>query len=210
VSIGMILLVIVAVLILFGIAQRVLDGMRLNDRAALAVVAAMFVGGIIPSISITDSIAFNIGGALIPLALCVYLFVKADTAPGSWRTVIGVVVTAGAVYGLGRILPNEPEMMSVDPNYVYGIVGGVVAYILGKSRRGAFICGVMGILLADTVNAIVLAAQGSPYTLNLGGAGFFDVTILSGILAVLLAEVFGELMERITQSRKRKREAGES
>ncbi|MGI5898363.1 MAG: DUF1614 domain-containing protein [Christensenellales bacterium] len=203
-SIGMILLIVVAVLILFGIAQRVLDGMRLNDKAALAVVAAMFIGGLIPSIRFSENVAINIGGAIIPFALCVYLFVRAETAWEKWRTIIGMIVTGAAVYGLGRLLPNEPEMMAFDPNYVYGIVGGTVAYILGRSRRGAFICGVMGVLLADITNAIVQAALGTSYSLNLGGAGFFDVIVLSGIIAVLLAEIFGELMEKIVRSRREK------
>ncbi len=203
-SIGMILLVVVAVLILFGIAQRVLDGMRLNDKAALAVVAAMFVGGLIPSIRFSENVAVNIGGAIIPFALCVYLFVRAETAWEKWRTIIGMIVTGAVIYGLGRILPDEPEMMAFDPNYVYGIVGGIVAYILGRSRRGAFICGVMGVLLADITNAIVQASLGTSFSLNLGGAGFFDVIVLSGILAVLLAEIFGELMEKIVRSRREK------
>ena len=206
-SIGMILLIVVAVLVLFGIAQRVLDGMRLTDRGALFVLAAIFIGGLIPSIRFTQNVAINIGGAIIPFILCIYLMVKADTAWEKWRTVIGTLLTAGAVYGLGRLLPNEPEMMWIDPNYIYGIAAGIIAYILGRSRRGAFVCAVMGVLLADIASAVVMAVQSRPYNLNLGGAGFFDVVMLSGILAVLLAEIFGELFEKIARGR-REEEAG--
>ena len=69
---GMILLIIVALLILFGVLQRVLDRMALTDRQALACVAAIFVGGWLPDISL-GLITVNIGGALIPLTVSIYL-----------------------------------------------------------------------------------------------------------------------------------------
>ena len=41
-SLGMILLVVLALLILFGVLQRVLDRMALTDRQALLLVALIF------------------------------------------------------------------------------------------------------------------------------------------------------------------------
>ena len=69
-SIGMILLVVIALLILFGVLQRVLDRMALTDRQALLIVAAIFVGGWLPDLSF-GNVTLNIGGALIPLIVCV-------------------------------------------------------------------------------------------------------------------------------------------
>lgn len=40
-SIGMVLLTVVAVLVFFGVAQRVLDKLYLSDRAALILIALM-------------------------------------------------------------------------------------------------------------------------------------------------------------------------
>ena len=47
-SLGMILLVVLALLILFGVLQRVLDRMALTDRQALLLVALIFVGAWLP------------------------------------------------------------------------------------------------------------------------------------------------------------------
>lgn len=196
-SIGMILLVVVAVLALFGVLQRVLDRMRLKDWQALVVVAAIFVGGWIPDIHITPSIAFNIGGGLIPLALCVYLFVRAGTAKERWRSIGASVGGAVAVYLLGRFLPAEAENTWIDPMYLYGIAAGIIAYVLGRSRRSAFIAGVMGIILADIAQAVINAVRGVPYTINIGGGGMFDGIVISAVLAVAFAEIFGELRERM-------------
>ena len=111
----------------------------------------------------------------------------------------GVALTATAVYLLGRWMPDEPEAISFDPNYVYGLLGGLIAYLLGRSRRGAFVCGVLGVLLADVAVALMNWRQGVNQPLVLGGGGVMDAMVISGILAVLLAEGVGELMERLTR-----------
>lgn len=199
-SIGMILLTAVAVLVFFGVAQRVLDKMRLTDRAALVIVAAMFFGGLIPNIQL-GRVSFNLGGAVIPLGVCIYLLVKAETGKEVARALIGSAITAAAVYFLGVWLPNEPETIGFDPNYVYGLVGGLVAYLLGRSRRAAFICGVLGVLLADVAVAVVNWAKGVEQPLVLGGAGVLDAMVIAGILGVLLAELIGEALERMTRGK---------
>ena len=201
-SIGLVLLSIVSVLVLFGVTQRVLDRMRLTDRAALAIAAAIFIGGLIPEIRL-GQVAVNLGGAVIPLAVCVWLLVKTDTRTEFWRAILGSVLSGAAVYLLGRLLPSEPEAMAIDPQYLYGIAAGAIAYLMGRSRRAALICGVLGVILADTANAVITWRQGISQTLTLGGAGALDSIMLSGLTAVLLAEIVGELMERMARPPRR-------
>ena len=200
-SVGMILLTVVAVLVFFGVAQRVLDKMYLSDRAALILIALMFFGTLIPNVTL-GRVSFSIGGALIPLGVCVYLLVRAGTAKERWRAIIGSVVTGGIVYAASALLPSEPEYLSFDPLYLYGAVGGVVAYLLGRSRRGAFICGVLGVMLADIAVAVVNWSRGVDQPLVLGGAGVFDALVISGIIGVVLSELIGEIAERMTRGNK--------
>ena len=70
VSVSLILLAAVSALVLFGVAQRVLDRMQLSDRAALLVAAAIFFGGLIPDIRF-GAVSFNIGGFAVPLGVCI-------------------------------------------------------------------------------------------------------------------------------------------
>ena len=72
--------------------------------------------------------------------------------------------------------------------------------MLGRSRRAAFICGVLGTVLADTAVALMNWQQGVNTTLVLGGAGAMDTVVISGLLAVLLAELVGEALERMTRA----------
>lgn len=197
-SVGMILLTVVAILVFFGVAQRVLDKLHLTDRMALVLIALMFFGTLIPNITI-GMVSFSLGGAVIPLGVAIYLLAKAGTNKERIRALIGSVVSAGIIYALSALLPNEPESMVIDPMYLYGITGGLVAYLLGRSRRGAFVCGVLGIMLADIAMAVVNWTNGINQPLVLGGAGVFDAIIISGIIGVVLSELVGEIIERFAR-----------
>ncbi len=195
--IGPITLTIVAVLIFFGLAQRVLDRMRLTDKAAFLFIGAMFFGAFLPDIPLGGNLAINIGGGLVPLILVGYLFIKAGTAKEKIRAVIASLVAGAAVYGVERFMPEEPGQMFIDPLYMYAIVAGVVGYLAGRSRRSAFIAGIMGVILTDVFYAISLAIGGGIGGTTIGGAGVFDAVVIAGILAVALAELVGETRERI-------------
>lgn len=202
-TIGFILLIISGLVVLFGVGQRCLDRLRLTDRQALLFIALIIAGGFVPDIRVTNLFSFNIGGALIPLVLCIYLFVKAGSGKERIHCIVGSILTGIAVFMLGRLLPDEPDSMVIDPNYAYGIAAGLIGYALGRSRRGAFVSGVVGVMLAHTANAAYVWSKGAEQCLVLGGAGGFDVIVISGFLALLLAELVGETIERIQRGKKR-------
>jgi len=201
-SIGMVLLTVTAILVFFGAAQRMLDKLYLSDRAALVLIALMFFGTLLPNLRF-GNVEISLGGAVIPLGVCVYLLIRAGTAKERIRAVAGALISAGIIYALSALMPEEPEAIVVDPMYLYGLTGGLIAYILGRSRRGAFICGVLGVMLADTAVAVVNWSKGVDQALTLGGAGVFDAIVISGILGVLLSELIGEALERLTRGRER-------
>jgi len=201
-SLGLILLAAVSALVLFGVAQRVLDKMQLSDRAALLIAGAIFFGGLVPDIRI-GQVAVNLGGFVVPVGVSIWLLIKTDTKKEVARALIGSVLTAASVYLLGRLMPDEPEGIFLDPNYTYGLAAGVIAYVLGRSRRAAFICGVLGVVLADVAVALINWGSGIRQTLYLGVAGAMDVVVLSGLIAVLLAEFVGEILERMARPHRR-------
>ena len=200
---GLILLVIAGILVLFGVGQRVLDRLHLTDRQALLFIGLIIAGGFVPDVRITPLFSFNIGGALIPLALCIYLWIKADTTSERVRSVIAALLTGAAVYLLGRLMPDEPETIVIDPGYMHGLAAGVIGYTFGKSRRGAFIAGIVGVMLSSVFTAVQVWNRGINQRLVLGGAGAFDVIVISGLIAVLLSELIGEIAERIKRGQQR-------
>jgi len=202
VSVGMILLTATSILVFFGAAQRVLDKLYLSDRAALLLLALMFFGTLIPNV-VFGSVSISIGGAVIPVGICIYLLIKADTAKEKIRAVLGSLIAGGIIYAVSALMPDEPEAITLDPLYLNGIIGGIVAYLLGRSRRGAFVCGVLGVLWADIAVGIINRINGIDQQLILGGGGVFDAMVISGLLGVLLAELVGELIERFVRGNER-------
>ena len=200
-TIGFILLLVTGVLILFGAGQRVLDRLRLTDRQAILFIVLIIAGGFVPDIAVTDRFAFNIGGALIPLALCVWLWIKADTGLERVRCLVATLVSAVTIFALGRYLPANPDALPMDPDWAYGIAAGLIAYVFGRSRRGAFIAGTLGVMLANVGSWLYARSLGADQSLVLGGAGGYDVIVIAGLLAVLISELVGELVERITRGR---------
>lgn len=192
---GLIALVVISILIYFGVAHRVLDRMRLSDKGALAVIALIIVGSFF-DIPITPRITINLGG-IVAVGLAVYVWLGAGTATEKIRSIVAAAVTALALFLAGRFLGAEPEQIFIDPIYIYPLVAGVVGYLAGRSRRGSFFAAVIGVLALDIGQYYYLVRSGVRGTVHVGGAGAFDSLILAGVLAVLLAEIIGETLERM-------------
>lgn len=197
-TIGQIVILIAGALVAFGVCQRVLDKMRLTDRQALLIALLLFIGGFLKEISV-GNVKINIGGAIVPFFLSVYLLIKADTGYERTRAVLASLTTAAAVVALGRFFPDEPETMPFDINYLYGLSAGVIACLFGRSRRAAFIAGAMGVLLADIAEGVLVHLSGVSQKIVLGGAGAMDVIVISAVTAVLVRELTGEFIERCTR-----------
>ncbi|MCR3922029.1 MAG: DUF1614 domain-containing protein, partial [Firmicutes bacterium] len=140
------------------------------------------------------------GGALIPVAVAIYLIVTADEAVEKRRALITAGVVAVIVYLTEKILPMEPTSAAflIDPLFVPAIVAAITAYILGRSRRSAFVGGVFGVILTDVfawLENLWLYQLHVPIVL--GSTGVFGAAVIGGMGAVLLAELVGEILERL-------------
>lgn len=196
---GMIALLILAIAVYFGVAQRLLDRMRLTDRGAILFILGMAAGSFldIPILQGNANVSLNVGGGILPAALSLWLIFTVETVREKMRAIVAVGAVAGIVF-LGSIyLPNEPESMLVDPKIIYGVAAGGVAYLVGRSRRSAFIGGVLGIIVSDIVHVVTLVNRGVIGVTSIGGAGVFDVTVIAGLVAIMMAEFVGEANEKL-------------
>ncbi len=201
--VGTILLIIVAILVYFGLLHRVFDRMRLNDTAALIIVLLM-AGGTFLDIPLSRGdipVSVNVGGALIPLVVAVWLIITADEAGEKWRSLFAVITTGAVVWGLTKVLNPDEQFMFWTPMLVYGVAAGIIAALAGRSRRAAFVGGIGGMLVADIIHWIEIAIKGVPSSVAFGGAGTFDATVIAAILAVGFVEIVGEAREKVVKSR---------
>ena len=198
-TIGRLILLSLSFLIFFGVAERVLDRMHMTDKTAILILAAVVLGSFINlNLYSTDTITvrINLGGALVPLAVALYVWVKAGSTKERLRSMLGAVLVTASIWLMGRLITDEYAFV-VDIIYLYPIVAGLVGYLFGRSRKGAFIAAVLGVIFFDVTHGIYLMINGIPGMVHFGGGGMYDTVVLSGVLAVCLSEFIGEGRERL-------------
>jgi uncharacterized membrane protein len=131
-------------------------------------------------------IAINVGGAVIPTLMSLYLLFKYQLwVKGLVATAIVALVVhwmASPVHGLGIAVPV----------FVPVIATAIVAMVMSRQYAApiAYIGGSLGTLIgADITNLDKVRGLGAPVA-SIGGAGTFDGVFLTGILAVLLADFY--------------------
>ena len=128
-------------------------------------------------------VAINVGGALLPLLVSLYLLAK---TPRRLRILFAVGVVAVVVHALAEIIPGVGIAV---PMLIPPLAAAGVALLLAfrQAPAVAYVAGSLGALIgADVWNLPRVAELGAPIV-AIGGAGTFDGVFLSGILAGVLA-----------------------
>jgi uncharacterized membrane protein len=132
----------------------------------------------------TTVVAVNVGGALIPTAVSIYLLSR--SAPS---TIILSIIGLAAVALITHAVATPVKGVGIaTPALIPPIAAAVAAIILSPAqpRTIAYVAGVLGTLIgADLMNLNAIPKLGAPVA-SIGGAGSFDGVFLSGIIAVLL------------------------
>jgi uncharacterized membrane protein len=128
-------------------------------------------------------IAVNVGGALIPGLLSLYLLAKNNL----WSR--GVIATACVAIICHMLAEPVPGLGIAIPTFAPPIATAIVSLLIAEHNVAAvaYISGSMGTLIgADLMNIDKLQGMGAPVA-SIGGAGTFDGIFLTGILAVIVA-----------------------
>ena len=128
-------------------------------------------------------VTMNVGGALIPILVSLYLLTRTGMVI---RMAIGTAIVAAIVHSLAYLVPGVGIAV---PMIAPPLVAAGVALVLAFRRAPpvAYVAGSMGTLIgADLLNLGQIARLGVP-VVSIGGAGTFDGVFLTGILAGLLA-----------------------
>lgn len=190
---------ILALVVYLGLAERVLDRMRLTDVQAIIILVAIALGGFLPAIETPFGFSIDVGGGLVPLGVAIYLLVTADTGKERGRALLATLLAAAAIV-LFDNLPSEGTQampIDLDPLWFPGIISGIIAYLVcARSRRAAFIAGISSVVISDLIAAGFNMARGlSGSHVVIGGAGALDSALIAGVFAVALAEMVGEIRE---------------
>lgn len=128
-------------------------------------------------------LAVNVGGAVIPISLSIYLLLKHRLY---LLAAIGTAFVATVCHFLARPVPGFGIAL---PIFVPAAATAIIAIALSRRRAAplAYISGSFGTLIgADLLNLGAVRALGAPVA-SIGGAGTFDGIFLTGLLALLYA-----------------------
>ena len=152
------------------------------------------LGALYPSPSVEKvvqdtRISINLGGAVVPVLMCLYL---ASLLPeASIGFIMATVMVTIVCRSLARPIPGLGISIPVlIPPLVAGISAYIVtqllAYPMATAAAVAYVSGVLGVLIgADLLNLGRIRTLGAPMV-SIGGAGTFDGIFLTGILSVIL------------------------
>jgi uncharacterized membrane protein len=141
-------------------------------------------------------LAVNVGGAVIPTVLSIYLLSKNKL----WgRGLIAAACVAAVCYAYAEPVRGIGIAL---PIFVGPLAATLVALLISWRHAAplAYAGGSLGVLIgADLMNFDKLTRLGAP-VLSIGGAGTFDGIFMTGVLSVLLASLIGGLLGRRHES----------
>jgi len=131
----------------------------------------------------TTLVAINMGGAIIPTLVSLYLLWKLPSA--TLYALIGIAIVATITHLVAKPVKG---LGIATPAFIPPLAAALAAYILpsGAPTIVAYVSGVLGTLIgADITNLHKIPQLGAKIA-SIGGAGTFDGIFLSGIIAALL------------------------
>ena len=202
-----IILPLVILLVVFNVVTISFGKLGLTPPAALTLFLLTLIGGMInipvsrrripyreptrthfsffffrPPPVTAQTIAVNVGGAIIPIVMALYLIPRTEPIP----TLISTAIVALVTWKLARVVPGVGIAM---PGFIPPLLSAGLAYLLARDNPVpvAYIAGTVGTLIgADLLNWPKFKTLGT-HLISIGGAGVFDGIFLSGLIAALLA-----------------------
>jgi uncharacterized membrane protein len=138
------------------------------------------------------AVGINIGGAVIPIVLSIYLIIKNKIQP--LNIIVGIVVVTIITYFVTSVEPTS----GIISRYPYFLLPAIFASLVSvfllwnDFRRAAplaYISGTIGVLIgADVLHLYELLSYSASKTTSavIGGAVVFDMIYITGILAVVI------------------------
>jgi len=166
----------------FNIPVAELPGRQIMNGAQISYFGMRYVVPVVVNWPGTI-IAVNVGGALIPTIMSLFLLVRY----GLWTQGALAVVCVGM---LCHVLAHPVHGVGIAlPVFVPSVAAAIVALVLSRQYAAplAYIGGSLGTLLgADLSNLGDVQDLGAPVA-SIGGAGTFDGVFLVGVMAAFIA-----------------------
>lgn len=182
--IGLVLLGCVALLLVFGIAERVFKSFGVAYWLAFIMVGVLIGCAFIPSVTF-GVVTVDIAGFVAPIVFAIAFFVLAGRSREAIRALVAMSAVA-ALFVAVRLL-IDPIASDIVSALTVGFLCGATAYLVAKTKVSALAAIFGGFPLGEGVAALVgFFTAGTPVLL--GSAALYDAVILAAVFSVALYE----------------------
>jgi uncharacterized membrane protein len=151
-----------------------------------------FTGEPVSDERLTTILSLNLGGAVIPFAVSIYLLYQIHPLVGELlllQVFIAVMIVALIISVSTKVIPAY----GIHTPLLVPAVSAIVSGILLTGGTGlsaaivAFVGGTMGTIIGAIIVTIPTIKKTGIHSVSIGGAGMFGAVFLCGLLAALIA-----------------------
>lgn len=177
---GFIILGVLALLSLFGFGKYALKDFKVNTWVVIGFTALVIGLNFIPAIR-WGAFSFRVGSAVL-VVTAFMLHLVMGTMANKMITLVTTLILTAVTYGVTRLAAMFDGGMWANVNWVYAIIVGVIAMLVLRNAKYAFISSVVSMFAAG-----LLAQIGNP--VGYLEAGFNAACIAGGTALVLFTVV---------------------
>ncbi len=173
-----------AVFILFLMLIASLVNIPLAKRKLVRVEESCFFGFARRYVWKAQGVSLNLGGALIPLFISVYLLLDVPLYP----VLVSVCSVAFVAFLSSRFVPGKGVVASA----VFPVLVAVILALTlspDHAAETAFISGVLGVIFGADIIRLPFILRKEGGVMSIGGAGVFDGIFIVGIASAVLAGI---------------------
>ena len=203
-TIGLVILGIIAVLIFFGVTEKFFRKIGMSNPLAFLLVLALVAGAVAPNIRIGSAFEMNVSGFLIPIVLVVIFSVMIGLNSDLTRAYLAMIAVAGVAVATGMLINVTTLAGQITASVIMGFVGGAVAYLIAMTRLSTLIASIGGIVIGDIIVSLLnyyVVPTVAVSSVSLGTQGTFDAIILAAVFGIIMVEAVAAMKRTVNRKR---------
>ncbi len=195
---------LVAVLLFFGIAERVFKSFGVAYWLAFVMIGLLIGSAFVPEFGI-GNVKFNVAGFISPIVFAAVFYVLAARTHELMRALVTTSVVIALFVSVWLLIaPIANDTVTV---IIIGFLCGAVTFLVAKTKLAALAGIFAGMPIGEVISSAVdLYVYDTP--MEFGTAATFDAVILAAVFSVVLFEAVSAI-KRTVNARNRARAANE-
>lgn len=177
--ISVILIGIFIILINFKISKNTYSQFKTSFILLETVSVLAFIFLLIRPFNLFDTVYVSIGGFFIITLFAVYLLVKTHSAKELYTITTTFFTLITVMFLFNLFMPFMGEQLFDFSVSLVGLIMGIVAYLILKDAKNAFIAIFLSAPVASVISFVINRAQSPDNLLFLGTGNFFEIAVIA-------------------------------